>query len=120
MKTFSIAEKLNTPLDAVGNKKMAARFLKGGYGQDGYGVPEGSAVNGSFAFEGEQGYYTANGKKAFLNTVKNMKDFFERRKPIRFIIKPGIGGQHTAFQGIADIFDWGRPTGGHPILVFLE
>ena len=104
MKTFSISEKLNSSLNAHGDKEMAARFLKGGYRQDGYGVPEGSAINGSFAFEGEQGYYAQDGRKALLRAVKNMRDFFERRKPIKLIIKPGIGGQHTPFQAIADIF----------------
>ncbi|MCX5693491.1 MAG: hypothetical protein NTX47_07445 [Candidatus Omnitrophica bacterium] len=104
MKTFSISKKLNTLLNAHGDKAMADRFLKGGYRQDGYGVPSGSAINGSFAFEGEQGYYTEDGKKAFLGTVKSMRDFFERRKPIKLVIKLGIGGQHTPFQGIADIF----------------
>lgn len=108
MKTFSknsgISEKLNTPLYANGNDVMIARFLKGGYKQDGYGVPGGSAINGSFAFKGEQGYYADTGKKVFLDSVKNMRDFFERRKPIKLVIKPGIGGQHTPFQGIADIF----------------
>jgi hypothetical protein len=99
-----IAEKLGAPLDAHGSTKMAGYFLQGGYGQDGYGVPEGAAINGSFAFKGNQGYYTKEGKKIFLNTVKNMKDFFERRKPVKLVIKSGIGGQHTPFQGIADIF----------------
>ncbi|MBN1492861.1 MAG: hypothetical protein JW938_01800, partial [Candidatus Omnitrophica bacterium] len=45
----------------------------------------------------------------FLDTVAALKDFFERRaerlgKPIRYVIKTGIGGQHTPFQGIADVF----------------
>jgi len=99
-----LAKKLNSALDAHKNTETAARFLKGGYGQDGYGVPEAAAINGSFAFEGNQGYYAKDGKKIFLSTVKSMKDFFERRKPVRLIIKPGIGGQHTSFQAIADIF----------------
>jgi len=111
-----LAKKLNAPLNAYGNAEMARRFLRGGYKQDGYGVAEGSAINGSFSFEGDQGYYVEDssgkqiGKKVFLETVDKMKEFFKKRakrlgKPIRFIIKPGIGGQHTPFQGIADIFE---------------
>jgi len=111
-----LMKKLCTPLCAHGNIDMAKRFLKGGYKQDGYGVPEGSAINGSFSFEGEQGYYVEDscgkqaGRQVFLETVDKMRMFFKKRarrigKPIRFIIKPGIGGQHTPFQGIADIFD---------------
>lgn len=110
-----LAQKLRTPLDARGDQALAARFLKGGYGQDGYGVPAGAAIDGSHAFEGTQGYYVKNaageetGKSAFLGTVEKMRRFFKRRgqrigKPIRYVIKPGIGGQHTAFQGIADVF----------------
>jgi len=109
-------KKLCAPLCAHGNIDMAKRFLKGGYKQDGYGVPEGSAINGSFSFEGEQGYYAEDscgkqaGRQVFLETVDKMRRFFKKRakrfgKPVRFIIKPGIGGQHTPFQGIADIFD---------------
>ncbi len=110
-----LAEKLCAPLDA-GNPTMAARFLKGGYQQDGYGVPEGAAIDGSHAFKGTQGYYVKNaagdetGKKVFMETVGKMKIFFKRRaqrtgKPIRYVIKPGIGGQHTPFQAIADGFE---------------
>ncbi|MCK4462807.1 MAG: hypothetical protein KAU58_00675, partial [Candidatus Omnitrophica bacterium] len=106
-----IAQRLHVPLDSHGNKNMAARFLKGGYKQDGYGVAEKAAIDGSFAIgkEGNQGYYVEGGKETFLNTVKSMKDFFRRRaerlgKPIRYVIKPGIGGQHTPFQGIAALF----------------
>ena len=111
----NLEEKLNTALNSHKNAEMARRFLMAGYKQDGYGAPEGSAINGSFAFEGEQGYYVEDssgkqiGRKAFLETVSKMEEFFKRRakrlgKPIRFIIKPGIGGQHTPFQGIADVF----------------
>src|SRR3989338_5463768 len=111
-----IAGKLRTVLDAKGNQAMAARFLKGGYLQDGYGVPEGAAIDGSHAFEGTQGYYAKNsageetGKKIFIDTVERMKAFFKKRgqrngRPIRYVIKPGIGGQHTPFQGIADGFE---------------
>ena len=105
-----LTEKLSTPLDAHGNPEMAKRFLKGGYKQDGYGVPEGSSINGSFNFKGEQGYYTDMGRQVFLETVAKMRDFFKNRsdrlgKPIRYIIKPGIGGQHTPFQAIADLFE---------------
>src|SRR3989338_5313425 len=107
-----IARKLTTPLNAQGNPDMAKRFLRGGYGQEGFGVPEDVAINGSFALEGRQGYYTHDpeaGKNAFVKTVQLMKAFFKTReqrlgKPIKYIIKPGIGGQHTPFQGIADGF----------------
>lgn len=97
-----IARKLRTPLTGEGD------FLKGGYQQLGYGVPSGAAIDGSHAFEGSQGYYTPAGKQAFLNAVQEMKRFFVRHakkgkgKDIRYVIKPGIGGQHTPFQGIAD------------------
>jgi len=104
-----IAEKLTTPLDANGNTGMAASFLRGGYGQEGYGVQEGASVHGSFALTGNQGYYAQGGKEVFLNTVDSMQKFFKRRaerlgKPIKYVIKTGIGGQHTPFQGIADVF----------------
>jgi len=121
-----IAEKLRTVLDAGGNADMQKRFLEGGYEQDGYGVPVGAAIDGSHAYEGSQGYFAKwtllgwqwlsrlglvkeNGRDTFLETVGAMKDFFKRRenrigKPIRLVIKPGIGGQHTPFQGIADMF----------------
>jgi|GEM_PF-2437882 phosphomannomutase len=105
-----VSARLHTPL-AAKSPEMAARFLRGGYKQDGWGVAEGAAVDGSFAIdnEGNQGYYTTAGREAFLSTVDNMKKFFERRerilgKPIKYVIKPGIGGQHTPFQGIAEVF----------------
>nr|MBU1328749.1 hypothetical protein [Candidatus Omnitrophota bacterium] len=111
----NIAKKLNTALNSHGDAEMAKRFLMAGYKQDGYGVPESSAINGSFAFEGEQGYYVEDsngkqiGKKVFLETVRKMEEFFKRRakrldKPIKYIVKTGIGGQHTPFQGISDVF----------------
>ncbi len=111
-----IAGKLRAALNAGGDQAMAARFLKGGYQQDGYGVPAGAAIDGSHAFDGTQGYYAKNsageetGKKIFLDTVQKMKAFFKKReqrtgRPIRYVIKPGIGGQHTPFQGIADGFE---------------
>ena len=80
--TNLLMEKLTTPLDAGGNAETAKRFLKGGYGQDGFGVADGAALNGSFALTGNQGYFTTDptaGKKAFFNTVSQMKSFFKRR-----------------------------------------
>ena len=111
-----VADNLRKPLDAKGNTDMASRFLKGGYGQDGYGVAEGAAVNGSDTFKGNQGYFIEDasgeqmGRQIFLQTVNSMREFFERRtkrlgRLIRFVIKPGIGGQHTPFQGIASVFE---------------
>ena len=106
-----IGSKLRAILNAAGKTaNMASRYLKGGYNQDGYGVPEGAAIDGSFAFEGNQGYFAEEGKEVFLETVNKMRDFFKKRadrigKPIRYIIKPGIGGQHTPFQGIASVFE---------------
>lgn len=108
---IAIAEMLQTPLNAQGDSNMAARFLKGGFGQDGYGVAEGSAIDGSHAFEGDQGYYVKDakgneiGKKVFLDTVNSMKEFFQSRRKIRYVIKPGIGGQYTPFQAIAGPFE---------------
>ncbi|MCX5679002.1 MAG: UTP--glucose-1-phosphate uridylyltransferase [Candidatus Omnitrophica bacterium] len=109
-------KKLHTPLDAKGDKALAAGFLKAGYNKEGktanigYGVEEGAVIDGSFATEGEgiQGYYVDKGKQ-FLATIKDMRDFFARRaqilgKNIKYVIKPGIGGQHTPFQGIAEVF----------------
>ena len=103
-------KKLHTPL-AAASADMAARFMQGGYNQIGYGVPVGASIDGSFAIDGEgnQGYYVNGGKKVFTDTVEAMKKFFANRaailgKPIRYVIKPGIGGQHTPFQGIADLF----------------
>ena len=105
-----VRQKLHTPLTAA-NKDMAGRFLRGGYNQSGYGVPAGAAIDGSFAIddEGSQGYYVKGGKEAFLSAVADMRNFFKRRaeilgKPIKYVIKPGIGGQHTPFHGIADAF----------------
>ncbi|MHB9155531.1 MAG: hypothetical protein ACYC5N_07540, partial [Endomicrobiales bacterium] len=136
-----LAAKLNDkPLDARGNGDTAKAFLRGGYQQEGYGVAEGAAVNGSFAFTGDQGYYTKDargvetGKQVFLEGVNRMREFFQRRDKVleeryieslsvpgrlwyfvkragnwarhgvRMVVKPGIGGQHTPFQGIADAF----------------
>ncbi|MCK5493511.1 MAG: hypothetical protein KAJ14_10415, partial [Candidatus Omnitrophica bacterium] len=101
---------LTTPLDSKDNKEMAARFLKGGYEQDGYGVEEGAANDGSYSLKGNQGYFTKEGRETFLKIVADMKEFFKRReeklgKKIKYIIKPGIGGQHTPFQGIASGFE---------------
>ncbi len=120
-----LAEKLTTPLDAKGNAEMAARFLKGGYDQDGYGVPEGAAIHGSFAVKGTQGYYSEDvnpetgrtGQQEFVDGVNRLKKFFIKReerlgKPIKLIIKTGIGGQHTPFQGIADVFQVVDPASG--------
>ncbi|HNV87234.1 MAG TPA: hypothetical protein PKL97_09785 [Candidatus Omnitrophota bacterium] len=106
-----IAGKLRTPLDSRGNPEAAAQFLRGGYQQEGYGVPAGAAIDGSHAAgdEGNQGYYVTGGKECFLKTVDAMSAFFKRRsarigKPVRYVIKPGIGGQHTPFQGISELF----------------
>jgi len=110
-----VALKLIAPLDAKGNAKMAVSFLRGGYKQEGYGVAEGAAIHGSFALTGNQGYYAQDsvgreiGKQAFLDTVNSMAEFFKKRaqrsgKPVKYVIKTGIGGQHTPFQGISDVF----------------
>jgi len=112
----TVAAKLTTPLNAKGDTKMAASFLRGGYGQEGYGVSEGAAIDGSRTFAGNQGYYSTDatgqeiGKEVFLATIRSMSEFFKRRaerlgRPIRYVIKTGIGGQHTPFQGIADVFE---------------
>lgn len=105
-----ISQKLHTPLVAA-TAEMAARFMQGGYNQPGYGVPAGASIDGSFAIgnEGNQGYYVNGGKEIFLSTTASMRDFFERRArilgtPIKYVIKPGIGGQHTPFQSIASTF----------------
>jgi len=105
-----IDSKLHKPLKGA-SADRAALFMQGGYNQSGYGVPEGASIDGSFAIgdEGNQGYYVNGGKEMFLSTVDSMKDFFRRRaaatgKPLIYVIKPGIGGQHTPFQGIADLF----------------
>lgn len=105
-----IRQKLTTPLNAKGNAEIEALFLSGGYLQEGYGVSSGAAIDGSHTFKGNQGYYTESGKEVFLNTVEAMREFFKRRnrrlgKPIKYVIKPGIGGQHTPFQGIASAFE---------------
>ncbi len=103
---------------------FAANFLKGGYNQPGYGVAAGAVNDGSFAIddEGDQGYYVdktnvsdghggyKSGRQVFNDTVNALKKFFERRakaigRPLKIIIKTGIGGQHTPFQGIADVFE---------------
>lgn len=107
-----IGQKLHTPLSST-IPVMAARFLQGGYNQSGYGVPVGAAIDGSFPTgrEGSQGYYVdktnrgISGRSLFVSDVEKMKNLFAARdqegKPIRYVIKIGIGGQHTPFQGIA-------------------
>jgi hypothetical protein len=106
----ALARKLHTPLNAA-NAEMAARFMQGGYNQSGYGVPSGASIDGSFAIdnEGSQGYYVKGGKEIFIATVKSMNGFFKRRAAkngsAKYVIKPGIGGQHTPFQGIAAGFE---------------
>jgi hypothetical protein len=103
-----IGRKLTTPLKSTGNPALDKKFAEGGYKKEGYGVSVGAAINGNFAFEGNQGYYADGGKKTFLDTVNAMKAFFARHRvrgtPVRYLIKTGIGGQHTPFQGIADGF----------------
>jgi hypothetical protein len=106
----SVFNAITTPLDAHGDPEVAKKFREGGYEQVGYGNSEGSAIHGTYAKKGNQGYYAEGGEEAFLGTVNAMKDFFKRRaarngKPIRYIIKTGIGGQHTPFQGIASDFE---------------
>ena len=101
-----IAQKLYTPLNT-----QDKRLTEDGYGKDGYGVPSDAAIDGSHSFEGNQGYYTEEGERVFLETVNKMKEFFKGRqerlgnKPIRYIIKTGIGGQHTPFAAIASVFN---------------
>ncbi|MCP4649029.1 MAG: hypothetical protein GY853_02950 [PVC group bacterium] len=106
----TLSGKLHTPLETE-NPDMAARYLKGGYQQDGYGVPSGAVIDGSFAVgvAGTQGYYVYGGKEIFQGIVASMKKFFKKRakrlgKPIKLVIKIGIGGQHTPFQAIAEGF----------------
>lgn len=110
-----IGKKLHTPLSSA-SPEMAARFLQGGYNQGGYGVPVGAAIDGSFAIgrEGSQGYYVdmtdrgISGRDLFVADVAKMKNLFMARmarakegKPIRYVVKICIGGQHTPFHGIA-------------------
>jgi 2-phospho-L-lactate transferase/gluconeogenesis factor (CofD/UPF0052 family) len=108
---YAVARKLHTPLDAKGDKAMADGFKKDGFGSMGYGDPEGAVIDGSFATgdEGNQGYYVEGGKEIFLGTVASMMEFFNARekalgKQIKYVIKPGIGGQHATFQAIASGF----------------
>lgn len=117
-----VGNALHTVLDK--GSQSAGIFLSGGYQQSGYGVAAGAVNDGSHAIgtEGDQGYYvdTTNipnsrggfksGKQVFVDTVNDMKSFLAGRakrnnKPIRVIIKTGIGGQHTPFQGIANVFE---------------
>jgi phosphomannomutase len=105
-----LENKLTTPLNAKGNADMSRGFTQGGYNQKGFGVPERASIDGSHSKgKGSQGYYVDGGKEIFLAIVQQMKDFFKKReqrlgKPNRYIIKCGIGGQHTPFQGIANVF----------------
>ncbi len=124
-----VGKALHTVLDS--NSPSAKDFLKGGFGQSGYGVAAGAANDGSHAIDGEgnQGYYVSqtnvsngkdgfkSGQQVFVDTVNDMKAFFKRRaarigKSIKLVIKPGIGGQHTPFQGIAEVFQVIDPTSG--------
>ncbi|GEM_PF-4518918 len=121
-----VAEKLTSVLEAP-TTEMAERFRRGGYEQEGWGVSTGAAINGSFALSGDQGYFTEDknakgqtGKEVFLETVGAMQKFFDDRNnklaanghSVKLIIKPGIGGQHTPFQGTADIFQIIDPSSG--------
>jgi hypothetical protein len=114
-----IAQKLRTPLRVSGDAAKDNDFRKGGYKQAGYGVSAGAAVDGSHAFEGNQGYYAEGGEQIFVGGVEAMKRFFKRHaakgKPIRYVVKTGIGGQHTPFQGIADAFALVDPQGGRVV-----
>lgn len=103
--------KTGKPLSEDARKKIAADLLKDGLGQPGYVVPEGSSIDGSFAIdgEGEQGYFVKGGKEKLLGDVEEMEKYFARRvkrigKPIKLILKLGIGGSHTSFQAVADMF----------------
>ena len=104
----TVGEKLRIPLVSTGNPAGDKRFLQGGYQKAGYGVAAGSAIDGSFTLEGNEGYFAPAGKKAFLSNVAAFRAFFERQekkgKPFRLVLKTGIGGQHTPFQGIAGGF----------------
>ncbi len=113
-----VSQKLHTVLSAK-IPEDEKRLLQGGYNQAGFGVAAGAAIDGSFAIgdEGNQGYYVNGGKEIFISTVESMKSFFKKRAeilggPIRYVIKPGIGGQHTPFQGIADLFRAVDPESG--------
>lgn len=98
-----VGEKLT---NVILDPEKSAEFLKGGHMQNGYGVPGGAVINGSFGKTGAQGYYAqGTGKQVFLDSVAGMRKFFENRPDaIRVFAKTGIGGQHTPFQGIADGF----------------
>lgn len=98
-----VANALNTPIPANQTPEVAANLLKGGYGEKGYGTPQGAAVNGTGAMEGIQGYGTQTGRKHFVDTVGKLTDFY-KSKDFKYVMKIGIGGQHTPFQGIADMF----------------
>jgi hypothetical protein len=100
-----IAGLLRLPLNG-GN----ADYLKGGFRQPGYGVPSGAAIDGSHAFQGSQGYYTPEGRKIFRDNVLAIRRVLESVRP-KYIMKIGIGGQHTPFQGIAGGFALIDPQG---------
>lgn len=127
-----VAEKLHTVLSA--QSSSSANFLRGGFNQPGYGVAAQAVNDGSHAIgsEGNQGYYVdqteitradgtpKSGQEVFVDTTNSMTEFFQRRaqrigKPIKLVIKPGIGGQHTPFQGIADVFEVIAPDTGEVI-----
>jgi len=118
-----VAEKLRTVLDP--HSPFSKQFLQGGYDKNGYGVAAEAVIDGSNAIgdEGNQGYYVnktnipddnggdLSGHDVFIKTVDSMKDLFQRRRP-KLIIKVGIGGEYTPFQGIADVFQVIDPTSG--------
>ncbi|MBF0385121.1 MAG: aminotransferase class I/II-fold pyridoxal phosphate-dependent enzyme, partial [Candidatus Omnitrophica bacterium] len=123
-----VGDKLHQALEE-GKEYGSNSFLAGGYEQEGYGVEAGAAIDGSHAIgaEGNQGYYVdktkfgKSGHDLFVDNVNDYDQFFKRReringKPIKLVIKPGIGGQYMPFQGIADVFnpafkDKGRVVG---------
>ncbi|HMX94893.1 MAG TPA: hypothetical protein PKC50_06580, partial [Elusimicrobiota bacterium] len=120
LEAAGVRRALTTPKVSV-SPEMDKRQLQGGYKQDGTGVPVGAADDGSRARgenAGNQGYYAQGGRESFLKVYRDMRNFFENRaarhggNPVRLVIKPGIGGQHTPFQGLASVFEVVDPSSG--------
>lgn len=106
-----------------GKPEMAKRFESN---DEAAGVRAGAVLNGSFGEEGNQGYFARStilktttgvplesGRQVFNYQAGEMRRFFGRTRlnqfgakvHIRYVVKAGIGGQHTPFQGLASGFE---------------
>jgi hypothetical protein len=77
--------------------------------QKAWGVTNGSALNGSFARQGREGFFVDGGKQTYLRQYQKMETFLRPSADLKgfqnvLLIKGGIGGQHTGFEGLSEFF----------------